>query len=180
MDQRPLCPRACLHSECSARRRAALKPAVTLEPKGQGLAQASVPGASTDQPVLRRGRGVGRRFTKATAVGAAVARAQCLAPEKRQAIASLVSLPPVGEFIAAMLANCALRNFEGVARILAGLGDDKVLDQIDASKMTPVRRPRRPSPTAADRAQAAAAWLAGPAWTIVDPDPNPSPTEGAP
>jgi hypothetical protein len=30
------------------------------------------------------------------------------------------------------------------------------------------RRPRRPRPTAAERDQAAAAWLAGPAWDIVD------------
>ena len=32
MDQRPLCSRACLHPECSARRRAALEHAVTIEP----------------------------------------------------------------------------------------------------------------------------------------------------
>jgi hypothetical protein len=96
--------------------------------------------------------------------------------------AALVPIPPVGEFFAALLANSALRSFEGVARILAGLGDDRVIamfmDQINAS--TPVRRPRRPRPTAADRARAATAWLNGPAWTIVDPDPNPSSTEGAP
>ncbi len=58
-----------------------------VERKAERLAQASVPGASTDQPVPRRGRGVGRPFTKSTASGAAVARAQRLAPEQRQDIA---------------------------------------------------------------------------------------------
>ncbi len=47
-----------------------------MERKVERLAQASVPGASTDQQAPRRGRGVGLRFTKATATGAAVARAQ--------------------------------------------------------------------------------------------------------
>jgi len=94
MDQRPLCPRACPHPECSARRRAAaeavvtvIEPTTKVAPKAERLAQASVPGASTDQPVLRRGRGAGRRFTRATAAGAASARSKSLAPEQRQAIA---------------------------------------------------------------------------------------------
>jgi hypothetical protein len=88
MDQRPLCPRACPHQKCSARRRASAEAVETVvAPKAERLAQASVPGASTDQPVLRRGRGAGRRFTKVTAAGAAVARAQALAPERRQSIA---------------------------------------------------------------------------------------------
>jgi hypothetical protein len=71
-----------------------LERVATVERKVERLAQASVPGASTDQPVgcgaagvLRRGRGAGRRFTKVTAAGAAVARAQALAPEQRQDIA---------------------------------------------------------------------------------------------
>jgi hypothetical protein len=65
----------------------AVERAAKVERKAERLAQAFVPGASTDQPVLRRGRGAGRRFTKATAVGAAVARAQRLAPERRREIA---------------------------------------------------------------------------------------------
>jgi len=43
--------------------------------------KASAPG------VLPRGRGAGRQFTKATAAGAAVARAQRLTPERRREIA---------------------------------------------------------------------------------------------
>ncbi len=62
-----------------------IEPTTKVVPKAERLAQA--PGASTDQPALRRGRGAGRRFTKVTAAGAAVARAQALAPERRQAIA---------------------------------------------------------------------------------------------
>jgi len=58
-----------------------------VERNAERLAQAQLSGASTDQPVLRRGRGAGRRFTKVTAAGAAVARAQALAPEQRQDIA---------------------------------------------------------------------------------------------
>ena len=47
--------------------------------------------ASKVQGVTRRGRGVGRRFTKVTAVGAAVARAQHLPPERRREIALAAS-----------------------------------------------------------------------------------------
>ena len=50
------------------------------------LAQASVNLAQASK-TTPRGRGTGRRFTKATAAGAAVARAQRLAPEQRQEIA---------------------------------------------------------------------------------------------
>ena len=98
MDQRPLCPRACLHPECSARRRAAaLEPTVTIEPtpkverkvKVESRAGASNQDlAQAPKTTPRRGRGAGRRFTKATAAGAAVARAQRLAPERRREIAS--------------------------------------------------------------------------------------------
>ena len=77
--------------------------------------------------------------------------------------AALVPIPPVGEFLAALLANSALKYFEGLARVLAGLGDDRVIAmyQIDASKMTRVRRPRRPRPAAAERARLATEWLSG-------------------
>jgi len=96
--------------------------------------------------------------------------------------AALVPLPPAGEFIAAVLANCAIRNFEGVARILSGLGDDRALatfmGEVDSPKALPAHRARRDR--AAERARRAEEWLAGPAWEIVDPDPNPSPTEGSP
>jgi hypothetical protein len=96
--------------------------------------------------------------------------------------AALVPIPPVGEFFAALLANSALRSFEGVARILAGLGDDRVIamfmDQVNAS--TPVRRPRRPRPTAAvERARRATEFLAGPAWEL-GPEPEPPLDGGAP
>ena len=51
-------------------------------------AGASMPAlAQASKTTSPRGRGIGRRFTKATAVGAAVARAQPLAPEQRQDIA---------------------------------------------------------------------------------------------
>ena len=97
--------------------------------------------------------------------------------------AALVPLPPAGAFIGAVLINCAGRNFEGVARILAGLGDERALatfmGEVDSPKALPAPR-RRSRPTAADRARRAAEFLAGPAWQIVDPDPNPFPTEGAP
>jgi hypothetical protein len=94
--------------------------------------------------------------------------------------AALVPIPPVGEFLAALLANAALRYFEGLARVLAGLGDNAVISpflDVASTKMTPARRPRRP--TAAERDQAAAAWLAGPAWEL-GPEPEPSPDGGAP
>jgi len=48
----------------------------------------------------------------------------------------------------------------------------------DSTKMLPTHRSRRPRPSVAERDQAAAAWLAGPAWDIVDPDLNSFPTEG--
>jgi hypothetical protein len=96
--------------------------------------------------------------------------------------AVLVPIPPVAEFFAELLANSARRDLEAVARILAGLGDDKVLAmaEVDPTKMVPVHRPRRPRPTAAERARRATEWLNGPARDIADADPNPSPTEGAP
>jgi hypothetical protein len=101
--------------------------------------------------------------------------------------AALVPIPPVGEFLASLMANSALMHFEGLARVLAGLGDNRVIapfmsDEVDSMKMAPARRPRRPRLTAAERrARRATAWLAGPAWTIVDgPEPEPSPDGGAP
>ena len=60
-----------------------VEPAPKVERKPR-LAQA-FPG------VPQRGRGAGRRFTKVTAVGAAVARAQHLTPERRREIALAAS-----------------------------------------------------------------------------------------
>ena len=96
--------------------------------------------------------------------------------------AALVPLPPVGQFFAELLANSARRDLEAVARILAGLGDDRVIarfmaDEVDLTKMIPTHRRRRPRPSVAERDQAAAAWLAGPAWEL---GPEPSPDGGAP
>jgi hypothetical protein len=98
--------------------------------------------------------------------------------------AALVPIPPIGELLAALMANAALRYFEGLARVLAGLGDDRVIApfmpaEVDSTKMLPARRPRRPRPSVAERDQAAAAWLAGPAWEL-GPEPEPSPDGGAP
>lgn len=50
-------------------------------------AGASIPVLAQASPASPRGRGAGRRFTKATAAGAATARAKSLAPEQRQDIA---------------------------------------------------------------------------------------------
>jgi hypothetical protein len=93
---------------------------------------------------------------------------------------TLVPILPIGELIAAMLANLALRSFEGVARILAGLGDDRAIAMIDSTiPALPPHRPRRSRPTAADRARRATEWLAGPAREL-GPEPEPSPDGGAP
>jgi hypothetical protein len=99
--------------------------------------------------------------------------------------AALVPVSEVAERFVAMLAACARENFEAIARVLAGLGSDEgitfIMNKLDSMSLAPVRRPRRPRPTAAaERARRAAEWLAGPAWTIVDPDPNTSPDGGAP
>ena len=48
MDQRPLCPRPCLHPECSARRRAALEPTVTIEPTPKVKQKAKIVPAVTN------------------------------------------------------------------------------------------------------------------------------------
>jgi len=92
-------------------------------------------------------------------------------------------------------------HFASTAMVLTGLVPDEALEtaEIPEPPGRPVRqtpdeiavdwllrdltaphRPRRPRPTAADRRAAADRWLAGPAWDIVDPDPNTSTTEGAP
>jgi hypothetical protein len=90
--------------------------------------------------------------------------------------AALVPIPPIGEFLAALMANAALRYFEGLARIIAGLGDDRVIapfmvDEVDSTKMTPARRPRRPRPTAADRARAATEWVSKSSLSVVTKPP---------
>jgi hypothetical protein len=93
--------------------------------------------------------------------------------------AVLVPIPPVAEFFAELLANSARRDLEAAARILAGLGDDRVIARFMADEVVvPAHRPRRPRPTAVERARQATEWLAGPAWQIVDPDLNSFPTEG--
>jgi hypothetical protein len=76
------------HPECLVEREAASKsePVVTVEIEPR--VGASIPIlAQASKIAPRRGRGAGRRFTKTTAAGAAVARAQHLTPEQRQDIA---------------------------------------------------------------------------------------------
>jgi hypothetical protein len=131
-----------------------------------------IPDRNTAERLEEARSRVSKMLALASALGAEVG------PEEISR-AALVPIPPIGEFLAALLANSALMSFEGVARILAGLGDNRVIapfmsDEVDSTKMTPARRPRRPRPTAVDRARLAAAWLAGPAWEL-GPEPEPSP-----
>jgi hypothetical protein len=122
------------------------------------------------------------RSRTSTMLAVAAALGAAIGPEEISR-AALVPLPPVGEFFAAALAHRALESFEAVARILAGLGDNQVIApfmDVDSTKMLPTHRPRRPRPTAADRARQATEWLNGPARDIVDPDLNLFPTEEGP
>lgn len=98
--------------------------------------------------------------------------------------AALVALPPAAERFAAWALNMAQQNMWAATLILAGpdaLGIDFAsLEEKSSPKALPAHRPRRPRPSAADRARATEEWLAGPAWDIVDPDRNSYPTDGAP
>jgi len=98
--------------------------------------------------------------------------------------AALVPVSEVAERFVAKLAACARENLEAIARVLAGLGSDEgitfIMNKIDSMSLAPVRRPRRPRPTAAaERARRATEFLAGPAWEL-GPEPEPPPDGGAP
>lgn len=97
--------------------------------------------------------------------------------------AALVPLSPEAVQAVFTLGCLALMNLDTLTAILAGCcSEERIamfarLGPMMSVPKVPVRRPRRPRPTAAERrAQAATAWLAGPAWEIVDgPEPEPGP-----
>jgi hypothetical protein len=96
--------------------------------------------------------------------------------------AALVPLSPTATQAVFDLGCLALINMDALTAILAGCCSEERIAMFASlgpmmSAPTPVRRPRRP--TAAERDQAAAAWLAGPAWEL-GPESEPSPGGGAP
>jgi hypothetical protein len=102
--------------------------------------------------------------------------------------AALIELTPAATQAVFNLGCLTLTNMDCMAAILSGCCSEERISMFanffrpmpESAPKALARRPRRPRLTAADRARAATEWLNGPAWTIVDPDPSPSPTEGAP
>jgi hypothetical protein len=85
--------------------------------------------------------------------------------------AALVPLTDQAAQAAFNLGCGILMQMDTLTAILMGACSERIAMFASLGPSAPkalARRPRRPRPTAAERDQAAAAWLAGPAWDIVD------------